>query len=133
MSGPPAPPDAKVRVDRWLNAARVFGSRELAAEACDGGKVDVSGTRAKPHKLVGPGDLLKVTAPRGELILKVAKVAEKRLSPPLARELYEDLSPPPEARPKPMGELPLPDIPRRERGAGRPTKRERRVIDKWKR
>lgn len=128
--GTPVP--AKVRIDRWLNAARVFGSRELAADACDGGKVHVAGQAAKPHKLVGPGDELTVTTPRGERILVVAKTAEKRLSPPMARELYEDRTPPPEERPNPLGDLPMPEIPRRERGAGRPTKRERRVLDRWR-
>jgi ribosome-associated heat shock protein Hsp15 len=122
----------KVRIDKWLNAARVFHSRELAGEACDGGKVDVAGVAAKPHRLVGPGDRLRVTTSHGERIFVVKGTAEKRLSPPLARELYDELTPPPESRPNPLGNLPMPELPRRERGAGRPTKRDRREIDRWR-
>jgi len=123
----------KVRIDRWLNAARIFHDREMAAEACDGGKVHCSGVRAKPHKLVGAGDELHITTTAGERILVVRKLAEKRLSPPLARELYDDLTPPPEKEKNPLGDLPMPVMERRERGAGRPTKRERRELDRWRR
>lgn len=66
------------------------------------------------------GDEVRATAPRGLVILKVLALASKRLSPPLARALYEDHSPPPPPREQWM--------PQRERGAGRPTKADRRAI-----
>jgi ribosome-associated heat shock protein Hsp15 len=112
-----------VRVDRWLWAARAFRSRTLAADACDGGKIAVNGARAKPHKLLRPGDLVAVSTPSGERRLKVVGIAERRGPASQARTLYEDLTPP-----RPPAEK---SFFRRERGSGRPTKRERRQLDRW--
>jgi ribosome-associated heat shock protein Hsp15 len=112
-----------VRIDRWLWAARAFRSRTLAAEACDGGKVAVNGTRAKPHKLVRQGDLVGLTTPDGQRSLKVVATAERRGPAAQARTLYEDLTPPTPKAGKPLA--------RRERGTGRPTKRDRRQLDRW--
>lgn len=112
-----------VRLDRWLWASRAFRSRTLAADACDGGKVEVNGARAKPHKSLRPGDLVVITTRDGRRTLKVAATAERRGPASEARTLYEDLTPP-----KPKAEAPLAP---RERGAGRPTKRERRRLDRW--
>ena len=117
-----------VRIDKWLWAARFFKSRTLAAAACDGGKVDVNGDAAKPSKTVRPGDLLRVTLPRGRRIVRVAALAERRGGGSEAALLYEDLTPPPpprEARTAPPAYRPP--------GAGRPTKRERRHIDRLSR
>ena len=113
----------RVRVDRWLCAARIFKSRTLAAAACTGGHVRVNDESAKPHRVVGPGDALQVMAPSGLRMLEVVAVAEKRLSPPLARELYVDHTPPPPPREEPEA-----GAPRRDRGMGRPTKRDRRAL-----
>jgi ribosome-associated heat shock protein Hsp15 len=68
------------------------------------------------------GDELTAHAPRGFVIVKIVKLADKRLGPPLARELYEDHSPPPPPREE--------RFPMRERGAGRPTKQERRRMER---
>jgi ribosome-associated heat shock protein Hsp15 len=114
------------RVDRWLWAARAFRSRSLAAQACDGGKVTVNGTTAKPHKLVHPGDLIEIGAVGGQRRWRVTDLAVRRGSATVARTLYEDLTPPP--APEPVD----PGMPRRERGAGRPTKRERRQLDRYR-
>ena len=116
------------RIDKWLWAARFFKSRTLAAAACNGGKVDVNGDAAKPSKVVRPGDLLQVTLPRSRRIVRVAALADRRGSGSQAALLYEDLTPPPpprEARIAPPAYRP--------RGAGRPTKRERRRIDRLSR
>jgi ribosome-associated heat shock protein Hsp15 len=114
-----------VRVDKWLWAARVFKTRSLAAHACDGGKVDVNTQAAKPAKALRPGDVVHVTLPQGRRrILKVTILDDRRGSPAVARTLFEDLTPP-EPR-QPRWALP----PRREPGSGRPTKRERRDIDR---
>jgi ribosome-associated heat shock protein Hsp15 len=118
-------PVESVRVDKWLWAARVFKSRSLAAEACDGGKVHVNEQSAKPAKGLRAGDLIRVTLPQGRRrILKVAVLEDRRGSAAIARTLYEDLTPPEPPRPRwaaPPARLP---------GAGRPTKRERRAIDR---
>jgi ribosome-associated heat shock protein Hsp15 len=111
-----------VRIDRWLWAARAFRSRTLAAEACDGGKIEVNGARAKPHKLLRPGDLVAVSTPVGKRRLKVVGLAERRGPASVARTLYEDLTPPSPPTEK--------NFFHRERGSGRPTKRERRQLDR---
>ena len=113
-----------VRIDRWLWATRAFRSRSLAAQACDGGKVTVNDVSAKPHKLVRPGDLVTVTTPIGKRQGRVSATAERRGSASVAQTLYEDLS-----EPMPRGEPPMA---RRERGAGRPTKRERRQLGRFR-
>jgi ribosome-associated heat shock protein Hsp15 len=114
-----------IRVDKWLWAARVFKTRSLASTACDGGKVDVNDQAAKPARKVRPGDRIVVTLPRGRRrILKVIALGDRRGSAEVARALFEDLTPPEPPRPR----QPLP--PRREPGAGRPTKRERREIER---
>jgi len=112
-----------VRVDRWLCAARVFKSRTQAAQACVGGHVRVNDVHAKTHLPLRVGDRLEVLTSRGPRLLEVVGLAEKRLSPPLARDLYVDHTPAP-----PPPEERLDDVPRRERGTGRPTKRERREL-----
>jgi ribosome-associated heat shock protein Hsp15 len=117
------PSGEAVRVDRWLWAARAFRSRTLAAEACDGGKVEINGARAKPHKLLRNGDLVAVSTPVGKRSWKVVGLAERRGPASTARTLYEDLTPPS----PPVDKF----FVRRERGSGRPTKRERRQLDRW--
>jgi len=120
--------ESAVRIDRWLWAARLFRSRSLAAQACDGGKVDVNGHAVKPHKAVRSGDLVEVTLPvTGKRKLRVVGVTERRGPATAARLLYEDLTPPPPPR-----EVIRDTLPRRERGSGRPTKRDRRHIDRFR-
>src|SRR5882724_6019603 len=101
------PSSDSIRVDKWLWAARVFKTRSLASTACDGGKVDINAEAAKPARRVRAGD--------------------RRGSAEAARKLFEDLTPPepPRSRQAPP--------PFREPGAGRPTKRERREIDRLRR
>ncbi|HVQ77887.1 MAG TPA: RNA-binding S4 domain-containing protein [Candidatus Binatia bacterium] len=116
---------AETRLDRWLFAARFFKSRTLAAGACDGGKVHVNGHAARPARLVRPGDELTVTLPRSKRIVRVSGVADRRGPASVASALYEDLTPPA----PPRSERVLPPM-YRPPGAGRPTKRERRLIDR---
>ena len=114
-----------VRIDKWLWAARVFKTRSLAADACDGGKVHVNDQSTKPAKGVRPGDYIKVTLPQGRRrVLKVVGLDERRGAPAHARLLYDDLTPP--EAPRPRWSPP----PFRPPGAGRPTKRERRALDR---
>ena len=114
-----------LRIDKWLWAARFFKTRSLASGACGGGKVDVNDEAAKPARLVRAGDLIRITLPRGRRrIVKVRALDDRRGSATVAQALYEDLTPPepPRARQAPP--------PYREPGAGRPTKRERRELDR---
>lgn len=81
---------ARVRVDKWLWAARFFKTRALAAEAIDGGKVDVNGERAKRAKAVQPGDMVSLRQGPVEWRLRILAVAERRGSAEMARSLYEE-------------------------------------------
>lgn len=112
-------------MDKWLWAARFFKTRSLAAAACEGGKVDVNRSSAKPAKLIAPGDTLRITLTGGKKIIKVLALAERRGPALRAQLLYEDLTPPPPPEPVPMS----PPV-YRPRGAGRPTKRERRLLER---
>jgi ribosome-associated heat shock protein Hsp15 len=117
-----------VRVDKWLWAARFFKSRTLASAACDGGKVDVNEQAAKPSRAVRAGDLLEITLPRAKKIVRVIALSDRRGRSVQAKLLYEDLTPPPPPR---EARVPPPAV--RQPGAGRPTKRERRQIDRFHR
>jgi ribosome-associated heat shock protein Hsp15 len=115
----------EVRADKWLWAARFFKSRTLAAGACDGGKVDVNGQAAKPSKLIRPGDRIEIALPASRRIARVRALSDRRGPAAQAASLYEDLTPPP----PPREERPLP-VASRPRGAGRPSKRDRRLLDR---
>jgi ribosome-associated heat shock protein Hsp15 len=82
--------DEKVRIDKWLWAARFFKTRSLATEAVDGGKVDVNGARVKPAKLIGPGDEVRVRVGPQLFVVKVKDTAERRGPASAARELYDE-------------------------------------------
>ncbi len=113
-----------VRIDRWLVAARVFKTRGTAQLACNGGKVKLNGTAVRPSHVLKRGDEVVAESPRGLLVLQVLDLAEKRLSAPLARALYEDHSPPPPAKEERVAV--------RDRGMGRPTKADRRALDRFR-
>jgi ribosome-associated heat shock protein Hsp15 len=113
-----------MRIDKWLWAARAFKTRSLASDACDGGKVDVNGEAAKPSKQLRGGERIEITVVGGRRILKVLGLSDRRGPATEARTLYEDLTPPAPPR------LPRARPPYRPPGAGRPTKRERRAIDR---
>ena len=113
-----------IRIDKWLWAARAFKTRSLAADACDGGKVDVNGEAAKPAKQLRGGERVEITIPNGRRILKVVALSERRGPASEAQKLYEDLTPPAPPRIRQAKAV------YRDPGAGRPTKRERREIDR---
>ena len=112
------------RIDRWLWSIRLYKTRADATAACRGGQVTVNGRSAKPASPVRVGDRVEAHAHGRDRVLEVTKVIETRVGAPLAAECYVDHSPPP----PPAAERAW--IPRRERGAGRPTKRERRQLDR---
>lgn len=116
-----------VRLDRWLCATRFYKTRALASDACDGGKVEVNGHTAKPHKLVRVNDTVTFSHPNGPKILTVLSLADRRGSATDARLLYEDHSPPPPPREERFYSAPPP---LRQMGMGRPTKRERRDTER---
>ncbi len=112
------------RVDRWLWAVRLTKTRPDAATACRGGQVKVNGRPAKPSTMVSPGDEVRARIADITRIVEVARIIQKRVGAPEAATCYLDRTPPP----PPNVSVP---IALRDRGAGRPTKRDRRMLDKW--
>jgi len=119
-----------VRVDVWLWAVRAFRTRTKATAACGTGKVSINGSPAKASKTVRPGDHVKVRAGGRERVFEVVQTPTKRLGAALASEALIDHSPPPEPRAAKPGTQEAPA--QREAGSGRPTKRDRRQIDRFR-
>ena len=114
------------RVDRWLWAVRVTKTRSDAAAACRGGHVRVNGKPAKPATPVHAGDEVRARVHDRTRVVDVLRVIERRVGAADAVTCYLDRTPaPPSATLLPVA--------RRDRGAGRPTKRERRLLDEFRR
>jgi len=111
-------------VDRWLWAVRLFKTRSAAAEACRAGHVSVNDKRAKPAADVAVGDTVRARVGDRERIVEVARVIEARVAAPLAAECLVDHSPPPPPRD------PLLQHAYRAPGTGRPSKKDRRQLDR---
>lgn len=117
------------RIDKWLFFARVVKSRSLAAKLAQAGRVRVNrGKIDQASHQIRPGDVLTVTLERRVLIYRVLAGGSRRGPAEEARELYEDLTPP--APPTAAGDGAFGPV--RERGKGRPTKKERRALDRWR-
>ncbi len=121
-----------VRIDKWLWAARFYKTRSLAQQAVEGGKVKLNGERVKPAREVKPGDALTIATGGCEWLLTVKALAERRGSAEVARGLYVE-SEESRARRQLMVEarrlMPDPSLGIK----GRPTKRERRALERFRR
>jgi ribosome-associated heat shock protein Hsp15 len=113
-----------VRVDSWIWAVRMIKTRSAATAACRAGHVRVNGERAKAAQPVRIGDEVRLRESGFDRIVVVGAILTKRVSAPVAAASLTDLTPPP----PPREEVAL--APMRDRGAGRPTKRERRDLEK---
>jgi ribosome-associated heat shock protein Hsp15 len=113
------------RVDQWLWSIRLTKTRSDAAAACRGGHVSVNGKTAKPSTAVKVGDRIEARLGRRDRVVEVVRLITKRVGAPVATECYLDHSPPPPEREPYQGLFAV-----RDRGAGRPTKRDRRQIDR---
>lgn len=116
-----------IRVDKWLWAVRLFKTRSQATDACVGGHVRVNGRPAKPATAVKVGDVVEAHVHDRDRVLDVVRLVDTRVSAAVAAECVVDRSPPPPPR-----EERLAPIFRRDTGAGRPTKRERRALDRFR-
>lgn len=116
--------ESPVRVDAWLWAVRQYKTRSAATAACRAGHVRVNGERAKAAQQVRPGDELRVRVSGFDRHLIVRKTLVKRVSATLAADAVDDRTPPPPPR------VEQAVVPMRDRGAGRPTKRERRDLER---
>jgi ribosome-associated heat shock protein Hsp15 len=119
-----------VRLDKWLQVARVFKTRTQATHAVDLNRVKVNGQTAKPHRNLVPGDRIEVEIGDWTRVLIVKELRDKPVSKEEARTLFEDQSPPrPDSDPL-QRLLRRPPV-QREAGAGRPTKKDRRDMERW--
>lgn len=119
-----------VRLDKWLQVARMYKTRSQATRACTLSRVKVNGQAAKPHKSLAVGDRIEIERDDWTQVIEVRELRDKPVRKDLAAGLYEDHSPP---RPELTAVERLMKAPpvRRERGKGRPTKRDRRQMDRW--
>lgn len=113
------------RIDRWLWAVRLTKTRPDAATACRGGHVRINDRVAKPSTMVVPGDRVQARIGDRTRIVDVVRVIQKRVGAPDAITCYLDRTPAPP-------QIPQAAVAVRDRGAGRPTKRERRALEKWR-
>lgn len=123
--------DDRVRIDKWLWAARFYKTRSLATEAIAGGKVEVNGERAKPSKTITPGDEVRVRVGAFEHVLIVRGLAERRGPASVAQALYEETRASVEARERLSAQMKLapPTFVYEEKG--RPTKKDRRDLSRF--
>ena len=123
-----------MRLDVWLDVACLFKTRSEAKRACEGGKVDLNGQSARPHREVKEGDALDITRPFGRRQKVIVRgLAEQHVPKAEARQLYEDVTPKPspeQVELQRMARLAAPFI--RRTGAGAPDKRERRQLRRLK-
>lgn len=122
----------KVRVDKWLWSVRLFKSRTLSSDQCKKGKVKIEGATLKPSQLIQEGVILEVHKNGFNLLIQVDQLLSKRVSATLARECFTDLTS--EEEKNKYNDWYIgkgrPEI--REKGTGRPTKKDRREIDEFK-
>ena len=111
------------RLDVWLWSVRLFKTRSIATKACKGGHVRCNGDPVKPGQTVRVGDRIEIREPGWTREFEVVELLTKRVGAPLAQAAYVDHSPPRPAH------LSAP-VARRDRGAGRPTKKDRRALDR---
>jgi ribosome-associated heat shock protein Hsp15 len=122
----------KIRIDKYLWAIRIYKTRSIATAACRDGKVRMGGEPVKSSHMISAGDVIDVLKSGFRMKYKAVKLIEKRVSPLLAKECYEDQTPAEELQKYKSWFIGKAAPERRERGAGRPTKKERREIDAHK-
>ena len=119
----------EARIDKWLWAARIFKTRTIAADACKNGRVAVNDVNVKPSRMVKVGDKISVRKPPVTYSFKILKTIEQRVGAKLLPEIYENVTPPDQYELLEMNRIS--GFVNRQRGTGRPTKKERRALDEF--
>ena len=118
-----------VRIDKWLWAVRVFKTRTIAAEACKKGRVYVDSNSVKPARMIKIGDVVQVKKPPVTYSFKVIDISQKRMGAKLVSNFMENVTPPEEYEILEMNKIS--GFVDRQRGTGRPTKKDRRDLEQF--
>jgi ribosome-associated heat shock protein Hsp15 len=118
-----------VRLDKWLWAVRIYKTRSLAAAACRNGRVTIAGQPVKPSREVKISELLQAQNGDIHYTIRVLGVLERRVGAVAAKEYFEDLTP--ESQHQKTRQPALQPLYFRPKGTGRPTKKDRRALDKF--
>ena len=117
----------EARIDKWLWASRIYKTRTLAADACKNGRVTINGAQAKPSRTVKPGDEVSVKKSPVTYTFRVKQAIEKRVGAKLVPDILENITPPEQYEILELSRIS--GFVDRQRGTGRPTKKERRALD----
>ena len=117
----------EARIDKWLWGARIFKTRTIAADACKNGRVMVNDVNVKPSRMVKVGDKVSVRKPPVTYSFRILKCIEQRVGAKLLPEIYENITPPDQYELLEMNRIS--GFVDRQRGLGRPTKKDRRAMD----
>lgn len=120
--------EESVRIDKWLWAVRLFKTRSLATEECKKGRITIDGVSVKPSRVPKPGDIIKIRKNPVTYSYKVIAITGKRVGAKLVAEFALDITPPEELKILELSQQVSPF--ERDRGAGRPTKKDRRDLDR---
>lgn len=118
------------RIDKYLWSVRIFKTRSIAIDACNGGKIKLNGTNTKPSKELKPGDKIEFKRTVVQHIIEVVAFPKSRISAKDILLYYKDLTP--ESELLKIQDMKYAKVERRDKGLGRPTKKERRDIDRLK-
>ena len=120
---------SEARIDKWLWAARIFKTRTIAAEACKKGRISINGAQVKPSRMVKAGEIIQVRKPPVTYSFKVLQTIEKRVGAKLLPEIMENVTTPDQYELLEMNRIS--GFVDRARGTGRPTKKDRRSLEKF--
>lgn len=119
----------EARIDKWLWAARIFKTRSIAADAIKNGRVTIQGVNVKPSRMVKVGEVVSVRKPPVTYSFKILQTIEQRVGAKLIPGIYENVTPPDQYELLEMSRIS--GFINRQRGTGRPTKKERRALDEF--
>jgi ribosome-associated heat shock protein Hsp15 len=119
----------EARIDKWLWAARIFKTRSIAVDAIKNGRVTIQGVNVKPSRMVKEGEVVSVRKPPVTYSFKILKTIEQRVGAKLLPEVYENVTTPDQYELLEMNRIS--GFVDRQRGTGRPTKKERRALDEF--
>ncbi|OJV35516.1 MAG: heat-shock protein Hsp15 [Bacteroidia bacterium 43-41] len=119
----------EVRIDKWLWAVRVFKTRTVASDACKKGRVLIDNVSVKPSRMIRAGDIVQVRKPPITFSFKVLDLSDKRMGAKLVPQFMENVTPPEQYEILELNKIS--GFVDRQRGTGRPTKKERRDLDQF--